>query len=85
MNIQEVTGIQSLFINTEGLIIASGSVPGSRAWSTSQGGLFTHAFLYSLQREVLSSRPTWKHLFNQTTDLCQGIQIPQAKLKIKQS
>jgi hypothetical protein len=74
--------VDALFRKTKGLIVASASTPGSLAWNTSEGGIFTTAFLYSLQMETLKSAPNWKAVFKQTYSLCEAFQKPQVELSV---
>ncbi len=75
-------GYKKLFLETSGFIIASGSVPGRSAWTTKSGGLFTRAFLRSLQKETTEQYPNWSHVFKQTSVLCNIMQEPQYQLFI---
>ena len=77
--------IKKLFLHTQGLIIASGSVPGKRSWCTEKGGLFTNALLASLKAELQEVNPQWEHLFKKAGVSCANIQQPQFQLKIRYS
>lgn len=81
--VQKAQGLESLFVDIKGTIIASASSPGGLAWNTSKGGIFTNAFLYCLQHEMQRSSPSWKRIFDQTYTLCESLQKPQVKLSIK--
>ena len=76
------TGYRKLFLQTQGVIIASGSIPGKRSWATSKGGVFTNAFLNSLRYEASEKEPRWAHILNKTKRLCAHFQKPQYQMKI---
>jgi hypothetical protein len=77
--------LKKLFLHTQGVIIASGSVPGKRSWCTEKGGLFTNALLASLREELREVNPQWEHLFKKASIGCSNIQQPQFYLKIRYS
>lgn len=80
---KEIVGLSKLFCQTKGTIIASASAPGGLAWSTSKGGIFTNAYLYFLQIEILKDRPKWKHIFKEASALCESLQKPQVEISVK--
>ena len=77
--------LKKLFLRTQGLIIASGSIPGKRSWWTEKGGLFTNALLASLKDELNEVDPQWEHLFKKVNACCSNVQQPQFHLKIRYS
>ena len=74
---------RKLFLETQGIIIASGAVPGELAWASDQGGIFTNALLESLRHEVSNeSEPHWHHIFERSGSLCNSLQKPQYLIHI---
>jgi hypothetical protein len=76
-------GHKKLFCQTRGVIIASGSIPGKRAWCTEKGGVFTNAFLVALRSEFSHRDPQWSRVFRKTKMLCQHFQRPQFQIELK--
>lgn len=70
-----------LFLKNRGIITASSSIPGQLSWSNNQvGGLYTNAFLISLNQELASqSNPSWKSLMERANKPLNGgaLQQPQ--------
>lgn len=81
--IRQVQSIQRLFTQSKGVIISSGSSAGKESWDTINGGIFTNAWLHSLQNELRRSNPSWSHVFKKTKKLCSPLQKPQAKISIR--
>jgi hypothetical protein len=73
-------GYKTLFLQSQGLIIASGAVPGKRSWATPKGSIFTNAFLTSLRHEVDEDNPSWENVFDKTLYLCHKYQKPQYEI-----
>lgn len=73
---------RKLFMNTRGVIIASGSIPGKRSWCTERGGIFTNAFLTSLRSELDKADPQWENIFKKAKVLCHHFQKPQFEVNI---
>lgn len=63
----EISNYKKLFLETSGVIIASGSVPGTAAWGVNAVGTFmTLALLDSLHDIVLeTTNVTWEEIFSQ--------------------
>ena len=76
-------GYRKLFLESSGICIASGSVPGEVSWATPKGGIFTSAFLESLKKEIEEEFPSWESLFDRTEKTCSFFQQPQYMLKLK--
>lgn len=76
------TGYKRLFYKAKGCIIASSSIPGKRSFATSKGGIFTNAFLYSLESELEEPFPAWEHVLNKTKSYCLRFQKPQYQTKV---
>jgi len=79
------SGYRKLFLQTQGLIVASGSIPGKRSWATPKGGVFTNAFLCSLRHELGEKQPRWNHILNKTKRLCSNFQKPQFQMQLNDS
>lgn len=77
------SGYRKLFLESSGICIASGSVPGEVSWATPKGGIFTSAFLESLKKETEEEFPSWDSLFDRTERTCSFFQQPQYVLKLK--
>lgn len=75
-------GYKKLFLKSKGVIVASGSIPGKRAWCTEKGGIFTNAFISSMHHELTESNPRWEHIFKKTKVLCNHMQTPQFELML---
>jgi hypothetical protein len=59
---------RQLFLKYRGYIIASSSIPGQRSWGNNQnGGLFTHAFISSLDQNIRSNNPDWNKIMQEGT------------------
>jgi hypothetical protein len=82
--IRSFPGLKPLFLETKGMIIASGSSPGQNAYAFKQGGLFTTAFLYSLCTSSNTSNVSWKAILAKSEGLCSKWQKPIFSLKIKE-
>ncbi|MDB6081540.1 MAG: hypothetical protein JWO53_812 [Chlamydiia bacterium] len=76
------TGYRKLFLESRGIIIASGSKPKKRSWATAKGGIFTNAFLLSLKNEAAEHNPDWKRLFKKVKFICKQYQKPQFKISM---
>lgn len=72
-----IDGYKRLFLETEGTIMTSASLPGEVSWATDRGGVFTISFLESLEQEVTQESPEWGHLLDYTKMLCKSVQEPQ--------
>ncbi len=72
---------RALFLETEGTLIISSSEAGEFAWGTSYGGLFTLAFLQSLDSAIRSSEyPDWEVILTNAYELVSEDQHPQWEL-----
>lgn len=80
---QEAACFKKLFLETKGRIVATGSIPGEKAWGTNLGGWFTFAILRALELEPKEKKPSWKHVKKVTKKLlAQGTQTPLFKLTL---
>ena len=69
---------KKLFSKSKGVIIASGSRPGKKAYAdTFKGGFFTEEFLKSLKSELSKSKPCWRHILKKAKSSCQSLPTPQ--------
>jgi hypothetical protein len=81
---QEMRNLRRLFLHKKGTIISSGSKVGTKAWNSSEGGVFTNAWLFSLQKQANKAKnPSWKRIFKTTKKLCKPLQVPQAAVSLK--
>lgn len=72
---------RTLFLETEGTLIVSSSEVGEFSWGTSSGGLFTLAFLQSLDSAIRSSEyPNWEAILTRAYELVSEDQHPQWEL-----
>lgn len=79
-------GYAQLFLETKGIIIASGAVPGELAWASDRGGIFTNSLLESLRHEVFNKpQPKWERIFERSGAICKSLQKPQYSLSIRRS
>ncbi len=76
---------KKLFLESEGIIIASGAVPGEVAWATDHGGIFTNALLESLDSELRKPDPRWDRIFDRSKVLCGRLQKPQYHINLRSS
>lgn len=73
---------RSLFMENEGTLLISSSDVGEYSWGTNSGGLFTVAFLKSLQKAVKSfDYPEWELILDQTAQSISDSQHPQWMFK----
>jgi hypothetical protein len=78
-----IKAYKKLFLETEGIIIASGAVPGEVAWATDRGGIFTNCLLDSLESEIHKPDPQWDRIFNRSKVLCGKLQRPQYHIDVR--
>ncbi len=71
---------KKLFSDPRGVIIASGAIPGKKAWCTEKGSIFTSALLDCIEKEISASQPQWPHILAKTKALCEDLQEPQYEL-----
>jgi hypothetical protein len=76
---------KKLFLETRGVIIASGSTPGKRAWCSEKGSIFTNSFLYALRYEFNHQDPQWGRILKNTKKICHHFQKPQFHIELKES
>ena len=55
-------GYKTLFLGSKGFVAATSSIPGETSTATSDGSLFTLAFLKALGNEAVKSNASWKTL-----------------------
>jgi len=78
---------QKLFMDTKGVILATGSIPGLYSWGGDEGSVFTNAFLLALKKEHKEAAPTWAHVFQKTSSRVvtwKHDQVPLIDLRINQ-
>ena len=77
---------QALFLNSQGVIIASAAKRGQKAIGDQKGGYFTQGFLTSLKSELNSPNPSWKMIMANTKNWVQekeSNQTPQAQVAVR--
>ena len=79
----EIQGLKRLFKHSKGVIVSCAAEPGTKAWNSAYGGIFTNAWLFNLQQEAQKEHPSWKRIFNKTKKRCKPLQAPQASISIK--
>jgi hypothetical protein len=76
-------GALTLFIKTKGHIRATASAPGQPAYSLTRGSIFTLALSQSLTDALVTPNPSWEHIFQSTSSLCETLQTPYISLELK--
>lgn len=72
---------RALFLDTEGVVIATSSRAGEYSWGTDTGGLFTVALLRSLKQVVESSTvPSWEKLMEKAASQTGSYQHPDYRI-----
>lgn len=79
---EQKEAMKKLFLKTKGSIIASGAIPGTVAWNSDKGGIFSNSFMASLQKELRKSDPQWKSLLESTLYYATMHQKPQIVFSI---
>jgi hypothetical protein len=86
---EEPSAYQKLFLGYQGFIVASSSIPDQYSFGVKDiGGLFTQAFLKSLNKALESSNPDWQRIMDEAIQPIQldhhdqKVQIPQAKVAV---
>jgi hypothetical protein len=69
-------GLRTLFLKTQGSVIAVGSSPGQSAYALKDGGLFTNSIVTSIYDQCQSLNTSWKSILKQASHLCSPIQKP---------
>ena len=86
--LEQPNGYKKLFLDTQGYVVASSSVPDQYSFGDPQnGGYFTRAFLGNLNEALGSSNPDWNTIMTGATETIrvnhkQGIQNPQADVQV---
>lgn len=76
---------RKLFVETKGVIIATGAEKGDFSWSTKRGSLFTIAFLNQLNRAILSPTTVdWAMLLERTADQVKLDQHPDYRIYLEE-
>lgn len=83
---EKTENYNQLFLKYRGIITASSSKPGQLSWGNKQtGGLYTNAFLRSINQELASqSNPSWNNLMERANQPLNGgeLQQPQYKAEV---
>jgi hypothetical protein len=75
-------GLTSLFLDTQGIIIAAGATPGEDSFALENGGLFTNSLIQAIHVESSATNVSWDSIFNLTSLLCSPTQRPFSSLQI---
>jgi len=80
---KSLPGLKSLFLKTEGLVIATSSKPGEYSYTNTKnyadyfGGIFTTGLLKELQKGCIQREITWDQVFQRTERYCAENLNPQ--------
>jgi hypothetical protein len=75
---QNLSSYKKLFNQSRGVIVASGSIPGKKAYAdNNRGGFFTEAFFKSMKSELIEPKPSWSRLLKKAKSYCQNLSTPQ--------
>lgn len=69
-------GLNSLFLNAKGTIMATGAQPGFASYAGKDGSLFTLAFLGAIKNLSSERTLSWEKVFDQMALLCHPMQRP---------
>ena len=75
-------GLKTLFLKTQGIIIAAGSAPGEEAFTVANGSLFTNSFVNALTSAPTKEQVSWKTIFERTAEACFPTQRPLFVLNV---
>lgn len=75
-------GLRSLFLESKGLVIATGSKPGGVSFALDNGSLFTSSFILALKEGADSPKISWETILLNTKALCAPMQHPQASVQL---
>ncbi len=75
-------GLKTLFIRTEGIIIAAGSSPGESAFAQDDGSIFTNSLIQALSTEAKNEEVSWKNIFDRVSMICSPRQRPISFLQV---
>ena len=67
---ENLPGLQTLFLESRGLVIGSGAALGEYGWCTSKGGTFTRGFLKTLKQQCIHKNISWRELFPLISEQC---------------
>jgi hypothetical protein len=78
-----------LFLQSSGVILLSGAIPGQYSWSSAAGGVYTSAFLKTLKKEVEASKEaSWyviaEETMKKTLERTHDLEEPQTPLQFIQ-
>ena len=80
---ENLPGMKTLFLETEGTITFVGASPGGSSWYYyGTGGLFTSSFIWSILDETRVKEASWQKLFEQARRRCAPQQKPVCLLNI---
>ncbi|MBA3721654.1 MAG: caspase family protein [Parachlamydiaceae bacterium] len=69
-------GYDQLFSKAKGCLVVCSSTAGQYSYGSHFGGLFTHCFLVSLNKEIAEPTPSWKNLLLRANRYISHIQKP---------
>lgn len=75
-------GLKTLFLKSQGRIIAAGAKPGEDSYSLDNGSFFTNSLIKALRTETTSAKVSWNSIFTQTALECSSMQHPIYQLTV---
>ena len=69
-------GFKTLFLKTQGTVIAAGASPGEAAFAFDNGSLFTNSLTQTIRSSSGSKDVSWDTVFTRTSTLCAHMQRP---------
>ena len=69
-------GFKTLFLRTQGTVIATGASPGEPAFALDNGSLFTTSFTQTIRALTSNKNVSWRAVFDRTISLCSYMQRP---------
>lgn len=69
-------GFKTLFLKTQGSVIAAGASPGEAAFAFDNGSLFTNSLTQTIRSSTGSKDVSWDAIFTRTSTLCAHMQRP---------
>jgi hypothetical protein len=69
-------GLKTLFLKTQGSVVAVGASPGESAFALDTGSLFTTSLAQAIRSSTRTKNISWSTIFEQTAVLCGHMQRP---------
>ena len=69
-------GFKTLFLRTQGTILAIGAAPGEAAYALENGSLFTASLTQTMRSSTTAKKTSWNAILAHTASLCSRLQHP---------